>query len=311
MMYAEELWYQENKNAVPAFSDFWDQKSKNPAIFNALEVFHDFILAHDDIVDQDAMRWGNPTIHTRLQTAYPDITIRDREHFWKSLAMIWWDVLHAMAQSYIFDADLDDSRKLLLLRTMNEAMLDVARGWYKQFLSDSMQISEVSLEYILEYNLWQVTGCYTFLFPLRFGMVLARGTMQIDPAMLELCRYVGILFQTGDDVIGLYSDPATSGKSNYGDITQGKKTIPLHFAYISATSEQKSCLDALIGKHDITAEEVKLVKSIITEHGLVPTKQFLSEYAEKAYISIEQLDANDIYKQWWREFVGYLITREL
>lgn len=88
--------------------------------------------------------------------------------------MIGGDVLHAMAQYYIFDANISDTTKILLLKTMNEAMLDVARGRYKQFLSDSMPIQDVSLDYILDYNLWQVTGCYSFLFPLRFAHVLTR-----------------------------------------------------------------------------------------------------------------------------------------
>lgn len=113
-----------------------------------------------------------------------------------------------MAQSYIFNADISDTSKILLLKTMNEAMLDVAWGRYKQFLSDSMSIADVSLDYILEYNLWQVTGSYTFLFPLRFGYALGRNSMEVDPLMVELCRYVGILFQTGDDVIGLFGDPS-------------------------------------------------------------------------------------------------------
>jgi geranylgeranyl pyrophosphate synthase len=194
-----------------------------------------------------------------------------------------------MAQSYIFDADINDSRKIVLLKTMNEAMLDVARGRYKQFLSDSMRIADVSLDYILDYNLWQVTGSYTFLFPLRFGHAVATGDMSIDPLMMELCRCVGILFQTGDDVIGLFGDPTVSGKSNDGDIIQGKKTIPMHFAYIHANSEQKSLLEALVGKQDLSHDEAEIVKSIVTEHGLEPTKAFMKEYADKSLAVIDQL----------------------
>jgi geranylgeranyl diphosphate synthase type I len=225
--------------------------------------------------------------------------------------MIGGDVLHAMAQSYIFDAHISDSTKILLLRTMNEAMLDVAWGRYKQFLSDSMSIADVSLEYILEYNLWQVTGSYTFLFPLRFGYVLIHDTMEVDPLMIELCRYVGILFQTGDDVIGLFGDPAVSGKSNHGDIIQGKKTIPIYFAYHHANVEQKSLLDALVGKQDLTDDEAELVKSIVTEHGLSPTKECMQNYAEISLEVIEQLSYSDAYKQWWKELVGYLMKREV
>ena len=298
MMYAEELWY---------------DISKQIHIFNALEVFHDFILAHDDIVDQDGMRWGSPTIHTRLQTAYPEISIHDREHFWKSLAMIGGDVLHAMAQSYIFQAPISNASKIATLQTMNEAMLDVARGRYKQFLSDSMQITEVDLDYILDYNLRQVTGSYSFLFPLRFGhaLVQGNGNMEIDPLIIELCKYIGILFQTGDDLIGIFGDPSKSGKSNHGDIIQGKKTIPLYFAYHTSSKLQKSQLDALIGKQDLTESEAQLVKNIIMQQGLQQTKDFMQEYAEKAFAIIEQLHYSDEYIVWWKEFVEFLMEREM
>lgn len=296
MMYAQELWY--------------DSTLVDP-IFCALEVFHDFILAHDDIVDQDTMRRGAPTIHARLQSTYADLAIHDRKHFGQALAMIWGDVLHAMAQSYIFDADISDTSKILLLKTMNEAMLDVAWGRYKQFLSDSMSIADVSLDYILEYNLWQVTGSYTFLFPLRFGYALGRDSMEVDPLMIELCRYVGILFQTGDDVIGLFGDPSITWKSNDGDITQWKKTIPVYFAYHHANVEQKSLLNALVGKQDLTTQEAEIVKAIIQEHGVQSTKACMHKYAEKALVVIETLAYSDTYKQWWKELVEYLVAREI
>lgn len=294
MMYAKELGLD-----IPTLGN----------LFCSLEVFHDFILAHDDIVDEDAIRRWDPTIHTRLETAYPHLTIHDRQHFWQALAMIGWDVLHAMAQSYIFDAAISDSTKIVLLRTMNEAMLDVAWGRYKQFLSDSMKIADVSLDYIVEYNLRQVTGSYSFLFPLRFGYALARETMEIDPLMKDLCRYVGILFQTGDDMIWLFGDPAVTGKSNDGDIIQGKKTIPLYFAYQYANLEQKSELECLVGKQDITQQEAEIVKFIVREHGLWPTEMFLQEYAGKSLQVIEKLSYSQEYKQWWRELVEYLLTR--
>ena len=294
-MYAQALWY---------------ETTQHVEVFNALEVFHDFILSHDDIIDQDEMRWGKPTIHTMLQYAYPNLKIENREHFWESLAMIGGDVLHAIAQAYVLDADLQDHTKLVLLKTMNEAMLDVAQWRYKQFLSDNMNISDVSLEYITEHNLWQVTWSYTFLFPLKFGHAIAKWQTTIDPLMVELCRYVGIVFQTWDDMIGLFGDPKISGKSNDGDISQGKKTIPIYFTYQYANSQQKILLDDLVGKKSLTSTEAQIVKSIVKECGLSHTMDFMETYANKSLKLVEQLDYVDSYKQWRKEFITYLLTRK-
>lgn len=285
--------------------------AENTSVFAALEVFHDFILAHDDIIDQDAMRRWSPTIHTRLQTAYPHLQIQDKQHFWESLAIIGGDVLHAIAQQYVlYNKHVEDSKKVLLMKIMNEAMLAVTRWWYKQFLSDSMAIADVSLEYIINYNLKEVTGSYTFLFPLRFGQALATGNSATDPVLETLLTAVWILFQTGDDIIGLFGDPKKSGKSNHGDIIQGKKTIPVYFAYQYASPEEKSILAALIGKHDLSEKEACIARWLIEKYGLWPSKAFMQDYAQQAYTSLEQLPRSEDYKARRYSFISYLMTRE-
>lgn len=85
----------------------------------------------------------------------------------------------------------------------------------------------------------------------------------------------------------------------------------MHFAYHHANVEQKSLLDVLIGKQDLTAEEANIVKAIIQEHGVQSTKAFMHKYAEKALVVIETLTYSDAYKQWWKELVEYLVAREI
>jgi geranylgeranyl pyrophosphate synthase len=279
-------------------------------VFCSLEVFHDFILAHDDIVDQDDLRWGKSTIHAWLQNAYPNLMIHDKQHFWQALGMIGGDVLHAMAQSYIFDAKIDDTTKILLLRTMNEAMLDVARGRYKQFLSDSMAIAEIDLAYIEQYNLIDVTASYTFAFPLKFAYAVVNGTMELPMEVKELCNTIGIVFQTGDDIIWLFWDPASSGKSNFGDIIQGKKTIPVYFAYKNASASEQLELDALIGNKNLTPEQASRCKEIISVHGLAPAKEYMQQYADKAGKLIDQMEWSEEYSAWWKGFLEYLLLRD-
>lgn len=134
--------------------------------------------------------------------------------------------------------------------------------------------------------------------------------MQIDPRIHELCRYFGVLFQTGDDMIGLFGDPTHSGKSNDGDIIQGKKTIPLYFAYQNASETEKAELDTLIGNKNLDQSQAARCKEIISLYGVAPTKVFMQEYAHKAQELIEQMDWSEEYRYWWREFLEYLMMRE-
>jgi geranylgeranyl diphosphate synthase type I len=88
-----------------------------------------------------------------------------------------------------------------------------------------------------------VTSSYSFLFPLQFGQAIATGDAQISPELREFANNLGILFQTGDDIIGLFGDPSVTGKSADGDILQGKKTIPMYMTYMYAPTEDKDWLN--------------------------------------------------------------------
>lgn len=85
----------------------------------------------------------------------------------------------------------------------------------------------------------------------------------------------------------------------------------MYFAYHHANVEQKSLLNALVGKQDLTTQEAEIVKAIIQEHGVQSTKACMHKYAEKALVVIETLAYSDTYKQWWKELVEYLVAREI
>jgi geranylgeranyl diphosphate synthase, type I len=210
------------------------------SLFASLEVFHDYILAHDDIIDQDDTRRGSPTLHTAMQSNLAIYTIPDRKHFGQAQAIIGGDVLYSICQDMVLDSDIKASRKIILLKILTQTMQHVARGRYKQFLSDYIPLDDISLDDIIQHNLINVTSSYTFLFPLQFGQAVATGDGTISDDLRLFADNLGILFQTGDDIIGLFGDPTVTGKSASGDIIQGKKTIPMYLTYQHATeSEQK------------------------------------------------------------------------
>lgn len=295
MMMADELGY---------------TSSESVSVFSCLEVFHDFILAHDDIIDQDETRRGNETLHIALQKNLPDSTITDRKHFWHAQAIIAGDVLYSIAQDKVLDSDIKSSRKITLLKILTQTMQHVARGRYKQFLSDYISLSTITLEYIIENNLINVTSSYSFLFPLQFWQAIATGHAEISIELREFANNLGIVFQTGDDIIGLFGDPRVTWKSADGDILQGKKTIPMYLTYTHAPESDKIWLDARLGKKDLTDIEIVRIKQLVTDYGLEPTKEFLAEYAARCRDSLEKLDYSDHWKAVFSDLIEYLIGRE-
>lgn len=295
MMMADELWY---------------PSTESTSVFSCLEIFHDFILSHDDIIDQDDTRRWADTLHVAMRNNLQQYPIENRQHFWHAQAIIWWDVLYSISQDMILDSDIKSSRKVVLLKVLTQTMQHVARWWYKQFLSDYIPLSDISLEYIIEHNLINVTGSYSFLFPLQFGQAIATGNDIISPELRTFSDNLGILFQTGDDIIGLFGDPSVTGKSDHGDIIQWKKTIPMYLAYTHAPAEDKEFLNLSLWKKDISDTDIIRIKQIVKDYGLVPTKQFLDEYAHRCYTSLEILPYSDHWKAIFWDLIEYLMGRE-
>lgn len=273
-----------------------------------LDLFHKFLLCHDDIMDRDRMRWGKPTLHARLERLIEIDS--DKEHFGNGLAIVAGDLIAAMSYRMILESELADCVKVTLMRHVCQTMDEVAWGWYDQLLMDYEKLSSLKLshERIRESVVW-VTGKYTMSFPLRFGYAIMEKEM---PAELEMIADdLGILFQTGDDLIGIFGDMSISGKSNYGDIVQGKKTLPIWFAYERASAEDKQTLVKLVGKKDISEDEIGAVREIVRRSGAFDyTHEYMASYANKIKSELEKVEIPEELRRFLKGFVDYLGERD-
>lgn len=282
----------------------------------ALETFHKYLLTHDDIIDQDSIRYSAPTVHAKLEELLStaaqgrEISDQQRVHFGNSLGIIAGDLMEASTYKIIFSADLEPEVKVKLGQLVIRAVEEVVWGWYDQFLMDYLPLNSHDLSYErIEKSIVWVTGKYTMSFPLRYAYILTGNAM--PEGMEHLADDLGVLFQTGDDLIGLFGDPEVTQKSNYGDIIQGKKTIPMWFTYTLASAEDKSRLQSLVGKRDLSGEEATEVREIVTRSGgLDSTKTLMREYRDACLGQIDAMDIPDDLARFLRGFAIYLEKRE-
>lgn len=118
-----------------------------------------------------------------------------------------------------------------------------------------------------------------------------------------------MLFQTGDDIIGIFGDPIETGKSNYGDIVQAKKTVPMYYTYKNATEQERKTLNTYLGKRDITNEEALAVRDLVEKRGLADTQALMSDYAGKCSALLEKVDLTPNFKQFLEGLIEYLQER--
>jgi len=278
----------------------------------ALETFHKYLLTHDDVIDRDRIRYFAPTVHSKLEELVADKNLSDvqKVHFGNSLGIIAGDLMEASTYKIIFSSNLEPETKIRLGELVVRAVEEVVWGWYDQFLMDYLALNskELSYERIEKSIIW-VTGKYTMSFPLRYAFAISGDAM--PDGMEHLADDLGILFQTGDDLIGLFGDPETTGKSNYGDIIQGKKTIPMWLTYTQANEFDKQRLEQIVGKRDLTFEEVEEVREIVRNSGgLERTKSLMREYRDACLGQIDQMEMPSDMARFLRGFAIYLEKRE-
>ncbi|MGL6237071.1 MAG: polyprenyl synthetase family protein [Segniliparus sp.] len=230
----------------------------------ALELLQAGLLAHDDIIDQSDLRRGEPSLHRRFEAQHG----RER---WLGhgarhgealailageLAFVWADDLAAEGLDAVAEADRPAFRKAwsaMRSEVIGGQCLDV-------FAQASSDESEEAATRVIRWK----TASYTVARPLELGGVLARA----DEALLTFYRRfgddIGVAFQLQDDLLGVFGDPAVTGKPAGDDVREGKRTVLMALALSEARkagTAQEQALRAAFGRDgdESVAEVVAMV----------------------------------------------------
>ena len=195
----------------------------------AVELFHNFSLIHDDIMDEAPIRRGQETVHTK----------------WNSnIAILSGDVL--LVKAYQMLAKQDASVMSDLLNVFNATAVEVCEG--QQFDMDYESRNDVSIDEYIEMIRLKTSvllGC-----ALEMGAIIAEASKQNRELIYEFGQHIGIAFQIQDDILDLYADPDKFGKQVGGDVLSNKKTLLLLKAYELSNSTQKEELETLYNEKD-------------------------------------------------------------
>lgn len=207
----------------------------------ALELLHAFALVHDDVMDGSATRRGRPTAHRRLagqhRAAGRD---GDPDRFGDGAAVLVGDLCLVWADRLLGQAGVPPRTLLDVRRRYDQMRVETIAGQYLDVLGET-EADTWSVDRALRVARHK-TASYTVLRPLHLGAALA-GT-GADPAVHEAYqRYgtnVGEAFQLRDDLLGVFGDPATTGKPAGDDLRTGKPTVLLLIARELATEAQRA-----------------------------------------------------------------------
>jgi geranylgeranyl diphosphate synthase type II len=258
----------------------------------ALEIFHNFTLAHDDIMDNSLMRRGKKTINSK----WDDNT-----------AILSGDVM--LIISYEILNKYDDSKYLLLSKQLTETSRLVCEGQQNDMdFSREKNISEDDYFKMIENKTAVLIGC-SFM----FGAIVSELNSKEINALYEVGKNLGLAFQLEDDLLDCFGDESKFGKKIGGDIIQKKKTL-LFIHTVSKLDNDKRLEFENIFFSDNTDESVKisLIKKYYKDSGAVNyLNKKVKEYSEHAKKIINQMQIDDNKKLSLNKFSEQLLNREI
>ena len=230
----------------------------------ALELLHASALVHDDYMDASDTRRGRPSVHRAFAELHRSDAWRGNpEQYGAAAAILLGDLLLSWADEMLRGCGLPDDVVLGALRWFDVTRTEVIVG---QFLDVSVQARgdadvEQSMR-VLRYK----SAKYSVERPLHVGAALAGA----DPKALEVLSEYGLplgeAFQLRDDLLGVFGDPAVTGKPAGDDLSEGKRTVLVALALAGASEEDAATLDRRLG-HRLDGREVAELQRIIERSG--------------------------------------------
>ncbi len=278
----------------------------------SIELVHSFLLIHDDIIDRDAKRRGEDTVHEQYRKISERIFPKaDHQHFGVSMGLIAGDLAASMANEILFESRFSAEVILKALKQLQKVVYTTIPG---QMLDVVMEAKgKATEEEILKMHEGK-TAFYTFEGPLHLGVILANNNNQ--QLLEDLSRYsmaVGKAFQIRDDVLGIFGDEKKLGKPIGSDIIENKQTLLVIKALERGDRQQQEIVRKLLGKKNLSLDELKIFRKIIKETGALEYSNNLSDkFTKEAFEVLEKMKVvNEEGRDFLREIARYVGIREV
>jgi geranylgeranyl diphosphate synthase, type I len=270
-------------------------------VASAFEIVHAGLLTHDDIIDKSPLRRGKPSIYAAL----------GNNHYGISQAICIGDLGLMSAIQQINSTKIDSSVvntiteyfSGIITQTILGEAFDIALAQEKK-----NQIQEKDILTLYK----EKTARYTITGPLVIGALLGGAKKEMIQHLQSFGNALGIAFQIQDDILGIFGTEATIGKSVVSDITEGKNTLIIAYAFQHATNAQHSILNRYYGKKSVSENQVNLLKNVLVESGALHyAKTTAQKYKDIAVQYIPQITQNVQFVTMLNEFVDFIVQREV
>lgn len=274
------------------FKSDWEKQV--PAALS-VEIFHNFTLMHDDIMDKAPLRRGKQTVHEKWND---------------NIAILSGDVMLVNAYQYLNKVKgLSLEAFQHVLGRLSRIAAEVCEG--QQFDMNFESRGDVTVEEYIE--MIRLKTSVLIGFSMEMGGLLASAPAEVSDSLYRIGETIGLGFQLKDDLLDVYGDPEKFGKQPGGDILANKKTYLLIKAFEKATGSTLASLDKWVAATDYdAAEKVRAVTAIYDSLNLkAETEAVIASYFDAAFNEIQSLAISEEQKSALVKFMSGLVDREV
>lgn len=226
-----------------------------------LELLHDFILIHDDIIDDSDLRREKSSMHSLLRDRIAAYNGKTDEA--KHLAMTIGDMVYALAIQLFTEVDAPSDKKIEALRELTEAALYTASGEMRELLNSLQPLEELTAQAIRETLQWK-TAHYSFVCPMVTGAILAGAAKDQTELIRRFGLLAGLAYQIRDDIADILGGEE---RCDLEDIRDGRQTMPLWYALENTQGPEHDRLLSTIRKQSPDTAELKCARATVISSG--------------------------------------------
>ena len=226
----------------------------------AMELFQSGLLVHDDIMDRDLVRRGQPSIFQQYEALAARERHADPAHVGEALGICAGDVACFMAFELLAGAG---TQPHILCRILELCARELSAVGIAQMqdVAWSASRSAVQVDEILSMYTWK-TGRYSFSLPLQAGAMVGDAPEELQGKLAAFGQSIGTLFQIRDDELGLFGDERELGKPVGSDVREGKKTLLFSLLTAAAGQHERRRLDGIFGNPAASPADVDYVRGL-------------------------------------------------
>jgi len=259
-----------------------------------LEMYHNYTLLHDDVMDKADLRRGKPTVHKVWD---------------ENTAILSGDTMLVLAYQLMQKAEPENLKAVLDLFT--QTALEIGEG--QQYDMDFEQRMDVREEEYIE--MIRLKTSVLLACAMKMGALQAGAPESDQKFLYRFGERVGLAFQLQDDLLDVYGDPKTFGKKTGGDILEGKKTFLLINALRHAKEDQRDALERWLDTPANTpAEEARKVEAVTKLYNQIGVRKLAEDkikyYFDTAFISLDAVGVPEERKQMLRNLALSLFDRK-